>query len=195
MHIAEYGGPLEKDAVKRYYQEAERGGPNSSAVRPGMEDRGVTLTELLIVVAIIGILVLALGFSFQGWIGRYKIESETKEMYVELMNARARAMQRNRVHLLDFPNATSYRISEDFNNNGAVDAGEPLPTYPKTVRHALNSGGGLAIITFNTRGILSPEDTIWITLPAGITPDYDCIVALSTRINMGQMSGGTCVVK
>ena len=45
-----------------------------------INDSGVTLTELLIVVSIIAILAVALGFSYQGWMGNYKIESETKQL-------------------------------------------------------------------------------------------------------------------
>ncbi len=62
-----------------------------------MKEDGVTLIELIVVVSVIGILVVALGFTFQGWMGRYKVESQMKEMYIDLMNARARAMQRNRM--------------------------------------------------------------------------------------------------
>ena len=38
-------------------------------------NKGVTLVELLIVFSIIAILVLALGFSYQGWMARYKVDS------------------------------------------------------------------------------------------------------------------------
>src|SRR3972149_4189981 len=65
-----------------------------------MSSKGFTLIELIIVISIIGILAIALGISFQGWIGRYKIESEVKEMYVDLMNAKTRAMSRNRTHFV-----------------------------------------------------------------------------------------------
>lgn len=195
MDIAEYGDLLLEYAMKRYHQRAKRDVADPFAAWPEMKNRGVTLTELIIVISIIGILVIALGFSFQGWLGRYKIESQTKELYVDVMNARARAMQRNRTHLLDFPGSTSYRISEDLNNNGSFDAGEALPTYPRTVEHELTRVGGTATFTFDTRGIASPEDTIRFTLPAEVDPDYDCIVVLSTRINMGLMTGGTCVAK
>ncbi|MDP2277037.1 MAG: type II secretion system protein, partial [Nitrospirota bacterium] len=80
------------------------------------KEEGVTLTELIVVIAIIGILVVALGFSFEGWLGKYRVESQIKEMHIDLMNTRANAMSRTRVHFFIFPNATSYTIYADDSN-------------------------------------------------------------------------------
>ena len=35
--------------------------------------------------------------------GKYRVESQIKEMYIDLMNTRANAMSRTRVHFLIFP--------------------------------------------------------------------------------------------
>jgi prepilin-type N-terminal cleavage/methylation domain-containing protein len=180
-----------------------------------MKDRGITLIELIIVVSIIAVLILALGFSYQGWMGGYKVESQVKQMYVDLMNARARAMQRNRMHFADFPGTTSYRVSEDLNENGSVDAGEPLQTFPKTVEYTinaftrddvLNTSTAVVITTvtidFDNRGFVSsaalfdPGTTTGIiSITSTANPDYDCISVAETRILTGKMNGGNCVVK
>ena len=158
--------------------------------------RGVTLTELIVVIAIIGILVVALGFTFEGWIGGYRIEVQSKEMYADLMNARARAMQRGRAHFVVI-NANNYQIFEDTNESGgaANDAGD-LPiagfTNVKALQYAVASGAGT--VTMSTRGLVNPSNTISFNIGTN-NPDYDCIVLFDTRINMGQMSGVTCVVK
>jgi prepilin-type N-terminal cleavage/methylation domain-containing protein len=152
-----------------------------------MKNRGVTLIELVIVIAIIGILVIALGFSYQGWMGRYKVERVTKDIYSDLMTARSMAMSRNRSYFVDFPTPTSYTMFEDSNDDSVFDpADAELPSFPKTVEYDITWAEGA--IAFDKRGLIQPEGTIrLVTLN---DPDYDCIVISQTRINMGKLDGG-----
>ncbi|MBI1811028.1 MAG: GspH/FimT family pseudopilin [Nitrospirae bacterium] len=155
--------------------------------------RGVTLTELIIVIAIVGILVVALGFSFQDWIGKYKVEAQTKQIYSDLMNARARAMQFNRIYYVQSVGARSYSLIEDANDNSVNDdaaiAGFPKPNFEYDI-----TWGVVAMpITFDKRGNITNTGTI--SIASTFSPDYDCIFIEQTRINMGQLSGGNCVAK
>lgn len=163
-----------------------------------MKNDGITLVELLVVISIVGILTVALAFSFQGWMGRYNAESQVKQIYADLMNARISAMGRNHAFFADFPTTTSYRVREDTNedNDPNVVAGDTiLPTFPKKVQYAITWAGGT--ISFNARGIMQPS-----LFPLGATlcvfttvnPDYDCIEISQTRMNMGKLTnvGGTC---
>lgn len=152
-------------------------------------NRGITLIELIIVITIIGILIVALGFSFQGWMGSYRVESQTKEMYVDLMNARARATQRNRAHFV-VVNAGNYQIFEDTNENGSYTAGTdraiPGFTTAKTLKYSSNWTG---TVMMDTRGLVStnPGPNATIQFNTGTNnSDYDCIVLFSTRINIGK---------
>ena len=148
----------------------------------------------MVVVSIAAILVIALGFEFQGWIGRYKIENQIKQMYVDVMNTRARAMHRNRFHMIVLT-ANTYTAYEDMNENEAVDAAEILPAYPKTLdNYPMVWTGGGNTITFNTRGLLVPP-TRTVTILAGVDSDYDCMTVLDTKTNMGKWNGLVCQIK
>ena len=157
-------------------------------------EQGITLVELLVVVSIVAILVIALGFEFRGWMGKYKVESQIKEMYVDVMNTRARAMQRNRFHMIVFT-ANTYTIYEDMNENEAVDVAEKLPAYPKTINNYTMAWTGAGnTITFNTRGLIVPP-TRTVRIVTGADSDYDCIVVLDTKTNMGKWNGAVCQIK
>jgi prepilin-type N-terminal cleavage/methylation domain-containing protein len=173
-----------------------------------VKDKGVTLIELIVVVSVIGILVIALGFSFQGWMGKYRVESQIKEMYTDLMNARARAMQRNRIHFVDLPPAqpTQYTIYEDIYNaadptnidgDGILQTGSDRRVLQKTTSYTIVPAlvFGDTRFNFNKDGLVSHNGTI--RLSSTVTPDYDCIVIAPTRINMGQWNttSADCDVK
>jgi len=128
--------------------------------------------------------------------GRYNVEKQTKEIYSDLMAARMMAMNRNREHYADFTSATTYRIVEDTNDNSDINVGAgDTVLFPKTVEYENKANGSGIPVTFkfNRRGTMSPLRTIRIAHTTD--PDYDCIVISTTRINMGQMSGNSCVQK
>ena len=82
--------------------------------------RGVTLIELMIVLAIAAILMVAAGFEYSGWKGRYNVEKTIKDLYSSLTDARTRAMQTNRAHFFDIsPDGMYYRVSDD-NSDGVA---------------------------------------------------------------------------
>jgi type IV fimbrial biogenesis protein FimT len=171
---------------------------------------GITLIELIVVVTVVGILIVALGFEFTGWMGKYNVESQMKEMYIDLMNARARAMQKNRVHFVTLT-ATSYRINEDLDpwpdgdgvltaNDNTRPAGynEPIPLRLITLASNIPitwSDISDAQIDFTKRGL--SVDTKTVCASSTMDSDYDCIEISPSRIDMGKLttkipSGGAC---
>jgi len=158
-----------------------------------MRDEGSSLIELSVVLAVIGLLVAATAYSYQGWIGKYRVEKATCELYTDLMQARLKAMQTNRDHfaVLD---ATSYSIVEDTNENGDRDGGDNvLPSFPKSLDHVLCKNGTGNTLTFERRGMISQIRTLWFTSSAD--PGLDCMKVSRSRIIVGRYEGGECRIR
>jgi type II secretory pathway pseudopilin PulG len=150
-----------------------------------MKNEGASLIDLSVVAGIISILLAAAGFSYQGWMGGYKIEKTTKELYVDLMHARLMAIQTNRKHfaLLD---KFSYAIAEDTNDNDSYDAGDALlPEFPKPLEYELRDNGSGHRIDLDKRGLISQLRTLRVK-SSGLDPDYNCLKVSRSRIIMGR---------
>lgn len=166
-------------------------------MRIARNNRGITLVELMTVVAIFGVLLLVLGFSFGGWIEKYKVEDETKRFYADLMDARARAMQKKRVAFVDLA-ANRYRTFEDSDpapdGNGALTGADTLIADTET-KYTIDQvlTGGVTQFQFDKEGLASVTGRI--RLVSSISPDYDCITIATTRIRMGRFNGGICLEK
>lgn len=156
---------------------------------------GFTIVEIMIALAILGILVVLAVGDFRGMNEKYKVEAETKQMYADLMDVRGRAMQRNRWFFVRV-DPTGYATYEDGplpDGDAARNGNDNLVTNV-TVRHAIaNDLAGGGSFGFNRNGIANDNGTIRFVSAA--LPDYDCITILSTRIKMGQYAGGVCVEK
>jgi prepilin-type N-terminal cleavage/methylation domain-containing protein len=169
-----------------------------------LNNKGMTLIELIIVVTIIGILVTSLAFSFQGWVSGYKVESQTKELYMDLINIRNRAMQRNRMHFVDLT-STQYTIYEDTNTapdgDGISNPAADTQVSQKVLdaRYPITwSVPAANRIQFDINGLSNNNTNICSNAPVDANgSDYNCIIISSTRINMGKLTtsiadGGAC---
>ncbi len=168
-------------------------------------ESGMSLLEIMIVVVLLGLLVVILSNSYGTWSERYRVETEVKEFYADLTDARARAMQRNRAHFVVLSGAgtqyTRYIVYEDTNpgpdGDGALTVGgdnavrDVSPRYPVVTFPA-----GTTQIPINRDGTLSLDNvTIRVPPPDVAQADYDCIALSRTRIKMGRYDGASCVEK
>lgn len=156
---------------------------------------GFTLVEIMIVIAIVGIVALIAASNFRGMMDKYRVEDETKLMFADLMDARGRAMQRNRVFFVQIT-TDGYNTFEDTNpapdGNSSLE-GSDTRVASVTVKHPITTTGGLSDFRFNRNGIASVTGSIRFTVTTSTTqPDYDCITVRETRIKMGKWNGTAC---
>lgn len=166
--------------------------------------KGITLLEILIAVAIVGILVTLAVSTFREMNEKYKVEAETKQLYADLMDVRGRAVQRNRFSFVRI-SATGYATYVDNSpapdGNRQCEPGADERAASVTLRHpvtaSLTATGTPDNVIFNRQGIASGTGYIRISVSPGInvTPDYDCISIRETRLRTGRYTsagGGSC---
>jgi len=152
---------------------------------------GFTLVELMIVVAIVGIIMAIAIMNLTQTNDRFTVESYTKEIYSTLMRARNDAANSN-IQVSVTLAANQVTTYQDVNGNGVADPNETTTkSYPRfTILFATSP------IIFDRKGITTAvtNQTISITgYSANAKPQVDCIAVAQTRINMGLMTGGDCV--
>lgn len=161
------------------------------------DEQGVTLIELLIVLAIIVILTIAGAYEYIGWVGKYRVEEEVKKMYSDLMNARARAIARNRMHFIDLPadDLKKYYVYEDTGTpegNQKLDSGTDVAVVNgMATTHELQANvrlyyvDGKGLFTNGVTMLDKAYSVIFVHEPE-VDPDYDCLEITATRVNMGK---------
>jgi prepilin-type N-terminal cleavage/methylation domain-containing protein len=164
-----------------------------------MKNSGFTLMEIIIVVAIFGILLGIGAMSGRDWLERARVEGQTKEMYVDLMNARVCALQRSRVFFVHLPTTNQYAIYEDTHpspdGDGTLQTENDRLVMQKTTLFPLQPHMSFGHTTFHFEqdGLVSHNGVI--LFDSAVDPASDCIKLFSTRILVGKWNGSssTCI--
>ena len=93
-------------------------------------NKGFTLIELMIVIALLGIMAGVMAPSFLEWRDRSKVQGDAGNLRAAFEMAKLRAIKHNTNVVVTFPDTTSYQVFIDTNDNGAQDAGEDRIARP-----------------------------------------------------------------
>ena len=150
-------------------------------------NRGFTLIELMIVIAILGVLAGVITPSFLAYRDRSKVKGDATELRSVFESAKLRAIKHNTNAVVTFPDTTSYQAFVDTNKNGIRDGGETI-----IASVALSPGVTITENTFvgqdmefNARGMAngpSSTGTITMTSPGG--ERYSVVVSSFGRVRM-----------
>lgn len=177
-----------------------------------MKQKGFTLVEVITVMTLMAVIMAMAGIAYNRWINRYKVESQMKEMYADLMSARVNAMSKNRMYFVVFPAAagiTRYTIYEDTNDvpNGNCTLETGTPSDRQVIQKNLSSSYSMTATTgtqinLTAKGIMvdTAGNLIGSPTPSAIRvttdygADYDCInISGGSAINIGKWNAGTNV--
>jgi type IV fimbrial biogenesis protein FimT len=171
-----------------------------SANAPGRSaTAGFSLIELVIVIAIMGIVMTIATLNFNSWQVKNRVEGQTREILADLNEARTNSFTQKKQYGIVFqPN--SYVINS---YSSASAAASPLTAgsmiTSKTLKYGLTKAGASIVdtpVVFETSGITFDWFTIFVNQgTTNQTAAVNCIVISTARVNMGKINGTACEFK
>lgn len=154
-----------------------------------MRQRGFSLVEVLIAIAIMSILLSIATFNWNEMQKKSAIEGQIKTMYADLMEVRLQALYGKR--------SRSVVIDNQLFKVYSSEVITPTPLETKQLRYPVwNISSTLTTLTFDAQGLTSDQGSLCI-LPTGDTSlvnsaSVDSIVVSQARINLGKRTEGVC---
>lgn len=157
-----------------------------------MNSRGFTLIEILVVIAIIGILSAIGALNFNAWLKKNLVERYVKELYADVQGARMNAIYTKARQGVEFAaqQVTFKSFSSESDAAGRVVSTKPLPMVISLNWTSANSNR----IEFNTSGIMSNPIIKVICFTNTEDAPYDAVIITPVLTNMGKVTnrGAAC---
>ena len=145
-----------------------------------MRERGFSLVELVVVLAIMGTLLAIVSLNWHEMQMKSAVESEIKKIHADLMEVRLQALYGKK--------ARSVVISgQQFKVYSSAATGSVPPVVTKTLPYAVEWHGG-SPLTFNAQGLTTDVGSLCI-VPTN-SAAVDSIVVSTARINLGKRQTG-----
>jgi len=163
---------------------------------------GFSLLELIITIALMAIVSAMATLSFNSMQKKSKFESQLREIFADLADARTRAFTQKKVHGIVFQTKNyvmkSYNAESEYSSsavaaaNGAVIMSKSLDfdiSKTNTVTAFTDSNSA---ILFDTTGFTTTATGFTIVMnPVTVSPNLNCLVIHASRVNMGKWNATT----
>lgn len=161
-----------------------------------MNKCGFTLTELIITIAIMGLLMAIAIPNYNQWQRKNLVEKQTREMLADLNVARLDSVYRKARHSIVL-NPTDYVMKRYSSANENATAGGTV-IFTKNVKNTLSKMSGVFAgehIVFDTRGFVEMGNNTIKIDSSDTGAAFDCIVVSEGRTNIGKVDSNVCVQK
>ena len=122
-----------------------------------LNEIGISLVEILTVLAIVTVMVGLAVPSILSWLNKYRVDSATREVTYNLMLARSRAVSNNNDVIVTFVSGAGsfkYEVHDDTNSNGIRESGEAIKVV--YLEDPIEFGGNLGVM--NIQGSPIPSN-------------------------------------